>query len=144
MNSMKFGQIVTFAFRMLQSRAPIDTGNLRFNAMRLTFDSEGATIAIDQRIAPYMPYTNEPWVSPKWHGRQNPNQYWFDRAFEDLLHVMEWYTGGTAFRADAQSYVDIRGLAKAYNVQPEDIYINSVYQTSTYGRKKEWFSAFPQ
>lgn len=144
MDQAKFAQIVSFAFKLLQSRAPKDTGNLRYNSMRLTFDSEGATITVDQSIAPYMPYTNEPWVSPKWNGRQNPNQYWFDRGFEDLLHVLEWYTGGTAWRSDAPSYVDIRGLAKDYNVRPEDIYINSIYQNATYGRKKDWFSTFPQ
>lgn len=144
MDYIKFQEIVNFAFKMLQSRAPKDTGNLRYNAIRLTYDAEGATIEVDQSIAPYMPYTNEPWVSPKWHGRQNPNQYWFDSAFESLLHTLEWYTGGTAYRSDAPSYVDIRGLATAYRVRPEDIYINSVYLTNTYGRINQWNSAFPK
>lgn len=27
-----------------------------------------------------MPYTNEPWISPKWHGKKNPNEGWFDRT----------------------------------------------------------------
>lgn len=30
-------------------------------------------------IAPYVPYTNEPWISPKWNGKKNPNEGWWDR-----------------------------------------------------------------
>lgn len=32
----------------------------------------------------YMPYTNEKWVSPRWHGKQNPNQDWWDKAIYDI------------------------------------------------------------
>ena len=32
----------------------------------------------------YMPYTNEKWVSPRWHGKQNPNEDWFDKAIYDV------------------------------------------------------------
>ena len=28
----------------------------------------------------YMPYTNEKWVSPRWHGKKNPNEQWWQNA----------------------------------------------------------------
>lgn len=28
----------------------------------------------------YMPYTNERWISPRWHGRKNPNEQWWQNA----------------------------------------------------------------
>ena len=35
---------------------------------------------VDESIAPYVPYTNEPWISEKWNGKKNPNEGWFERA----------------------------------------------------------------
>lgn len=36
-------------------------------------------VYIDESIAPYVPYTNEPWVSAKWNGKKNPNEGWWQR-----------------------------------------------------------------
>ena len=35
----------------------------------------------------YMPYTNERWISPKWHGKKNPNEDWFDEAIHDVSRL---------------------------------------------------------
>lgn len=57
------------------------TGNMAFNATKLIFPSPTTcSIVIDESIAPYMPYTNEPWISPKWKGHKNPNEHWFDKS----------------------------------------------------------------
>ena len=68
---------------------PEDTGNMRYNAKFIRQVSENEIeIGIDGEIAPYMVYTNEPWISPKWKGAENPNEYWFDlaaRSFADEL-----------------------------------------------------------
>lgn len=57
------------------------TGNMAFNATKLEFLSPNeAHIYLDENIAPYVPYTNEEWISPKWKGHKNPNAGWFDRA----------------------------------------------------------------
>ncbi len=66
---------------VFKSVVPIRTGNLKHNAVKLEDKGNGVwEITIDQSIAPYMPYTNEPWVSPKWNGKKNPNEHWFDDA----------------------------------------------------------------
>ena len=57
------------------------TGNMALNATKIEFPSpDTCLIYVDQKIAPYVPYTNEPWVAPRWHGKKNPNEGWFERA----------------------------------------------------------------
>ena len=46
----------------------------------------------------YMPYTNEPWVSPRWRGRQNPNLYWFNDSTEYIAQYMARHLGGKYVR----------------------------------------------
>ena len=41
-----------------------------------------------------MPYTNEPWVSPKWHGKKNPNEAWFQDAVEYIAEYIADQTNG--------------------------------------------------
>lgn len=77
-------QFMSFANKFcekLRELAPYDTGNLANNAIQLHFEDEKtAVIQVNESIAPYMPYTNEPWISPKWNGKKNPNEKWFDNA----------------------------------------------------------------
>ena len=54
------------------------TGNMAFNALRYRVEGDIFHIWIDEGIAPYVVYTNEPWKSPKWHGKQNPNEGWWE------------------------------------------------------------------
>lgn len=71
--------VVDVVVQGLKSRSPIRTGNLRFNSIkRKTFSENDVHIYVNQKIAPYMVYTNEPWISPRWHGKKNPNEGWFD------------------------------------------------------------------
>jgi hypothetical protein len=82
----------------VKNSSPFDTGNLRYNAIR--FKDEGRTLVIyvDEAIAPYMPYTNELWISPKWHGKRNPNEGWFDDTAEKLVAALAQRLGGTLRR----------------------------------------------
>lgn len=76
------------ALGYIRAKSPIHTGNLRYNAIRVR--SISPTIAEvyvswtpeDGAIAPYMPYTNEVWISPRWHGKKNPNEGWWNGACE--------------------------------------------------------------
>jgi hypothetical protein len=71
------------------------TGNLRFNATII--EQSGAdeiTIYIDQSLAPYAVYTNEPWISPKWKGKKNPNENWFEKAAEKYASELARMIGG--------------------------------------------------
>lgn len=61
------------------------TGNLALTATQIRFkDANTCVIYIDPKIAPYMPYTTEKWISPKWKGKKNPNEGWFDRAANNV------------------------------------------------------------
>jgi hypothetical protein len=44
--------------------------------------------------APYMPYTNEPWVSPKWNGKPNPNEAWWNDAIVLIMEELAKMLGG--------------------------------------------------
>lgn len=77
------------AVKRLKFYAPFDTGNLRENAIRYEWrDNKTFVIYVDQNIAPYMPYTNEPWTAERWKGKKNPNEAWWQGAVEAIAEVM--------------------------------------------------------
>lgn len=57
---------------------PRDTGNLARNGIRYEIKDDAFILYVDEAIAPYMPYTNEPWTAERWHGKKNPNEGWWD------------------------------------------------------------------
>ena len=88
---------ILLAFVRMQGRTPIDTGNLRYNALQMSILQDKTEIFIDEKIAPYMKYTNENWNNfrPPLYGRQNPNEGWWDRAAHDAVYVLANMLGGT-------------------------------------------------
>lgn len=58
---------------------PYKTGNMALNALRMKIEGDNLFVYFDDEIAPYVPYTNEPWISTRWHGKKNPNEGWWDR-----------------------------------------------------------------
>lgn len=89
--------IMEGALNIVKKHAPIKTGNLKYNAIRLENKGDGVwEIVVSLDIAPYMPYTNEPWISPYWRGKQNPNEKWFQRAAEEVAIYIAQNLGGTA------------------------------------------------
>lgn len=81
--------------QLLQLLAPKDTGNLAINAIKLVFEGDNrAVIYVDLSIAPYMPYTNEPWTAARWNGKPNPNEGWFDNAIPQILAQLNREFGG--------------------------------------------------
>jgi hypothetical protein len=86
MTNRQFHQWVSTFVEEFRKSSPIKTGNLRFNAIRYVFVSPTQEeVYIDLDVAPYMPYTNEPWISPKWGNKKNPNEKWFERGVEEAL-----------------------------------------------------------
>ena len=66
--------------------SPYDTGNLRRDGIRYEFvDTNTFKIFVDEEKAPYMVFTNEKWISPKWNGKQNPNEKWWDNKAVDAV-----------------------------------------------------------
>jgi hypothetical protein len=79
MTADKFKSFCEEFLTELKAIAPYDTGNLSKNAIRIEWISEDeCNIYVDQDIAPYMVFTNEHWISPKWRGKQNPNEDWWN------------------------------------------------------------------
>ncbi len=91
------------AFEIVRrSMTPRDTGNLADNALQYNWEGERSLtfhMWVDQEIAPYMVYTNEPWVH-KWitmgnfrpgetvrrfRTWDNPNEGWWNEACEFVM-----------------------------------------------------------
>lgn len=74
---------------------PKDTGNLRYNSFKIKHKSKNTWVVyIDEKVAPYAPYVNEKWISPKWHGRQNPNEGFWKEVFEFIGLRINQLVGG--------------------------------------------------
>lgn len=85
----RFNEICLYAVDRLRYFAPIDTGNLKYNAIRYEWINETTfKIYVDESIAPYMPYTNEKWIAARWNGKKNPNEGWFDSACEFIIDLL--------------------------------------------------------
>lgn len=81
MTNAQFRSMCLAAFAEFQKLVPKDTGNMAYNASKIRFPSpDVCEIYVDPDIAPYLPYTNEPWVAERWHGKKNPNEEWFGKA----------------------------------------------------------------
>ena len=93
MTSNEFAIRVKECEAILRERAPVKTGNLRYNAIKLEMpDANTAILYVDEDIAPYMPYTNEKWEK---RPSRNPNEGWFDEAVQVIIQFIATYTGGT-------------------------------------------------
>lgn len=81
-------EVITIALgivdEMRDEWVPRKTGNMALNALRYSATNDLLDIEIDPNIAPYVPYTNEPWLSDKWNGKKNPNEGWWQRFVEEF------------------------------------------------------------
>lgn len=95
MTDADFKTACELAFETIRQMAPYDTGNLARNAIKLEFVSRKVVrIYVSEVIAPYMPYTNEPWISPHWNGKKNPNEGWFDASADLIAESLNKLLGG--------------------------------------------------
>lgn len=102
MNIRKKAYLLCFkAVQILRDRAPKDKGNLAFHAIMYTSEGVHGTtfkIWVDgngvEGIAYYMPFTNEKWISPRWNGKKNPNEQWWNRACEEIIEMFARELGG--------------------------------------------------
>lgn len=104
-----FDRVFLQAVDELRKKAPKDTGNLAYNAIKYRWNSPtqfeiyvdvGDTTAfvmgepLQRGRAPYMPFTNEMWISPRWNGKKNPNEEWWNRAIVDIIKYIAKRLGG--------------------------------------------------
>lgn len=103
MTSEEFEKACQVAVRYLRQFAPNpvtrakreSSGDLAFNAIKYEMpDPDTFIIYVDESIASYMPYTNEPWISYKWGGKKNPNEGWWQRAAAYVAMIVAQVTGG--------------------------------------------------
>lgn len=86
MTKKQFQNLFDAVIRILKSRSPIDTGNLRYNAIKWRWiDDKTFEIYVDPKIAYYMVYTEEPWIN---HPGKNPNEGWFRDTVEFIVNYI--------------------------------------------------------
>lgn len=85
---------------MIRNRSPIDTGNLRFNAIRYAEHAATAAIFVDEKVAPYMKYTNEHWSKfrPPLYGKLNPNYMWWNKSVDLAIQAMAIILNGEVIK----------------------------------------------
>jgi hypothetical protein len=106
MTQQEFDALCHKILWLVKSSSPIKTGNLRFNAIKIEFVSDDEChIYVDGEIdengnksgiAPYMVFTNEPWLSPRWKGAKNPNERWWDNLAEEIADFIAMETNAQA------------------------------------------------
>ena len=86
------------------------TGNLQKNATKFEVRSSteyclyiDESITTDEKGVSYMPFTNEPWISSKWRGLQNPNEGWFPRAVMRYAEAVATALGGKIVISESTS-----------------------------------------
>ena len=120
MDDSQLMSIATMAYNHLKNACPVDTGNMKYNAIRLTRVSENKIeVSIEASIAPYVVYTNEKWLSPRWKGKKNPNEKWIDDAADEIAARIRAFFGDRArFVVSADEVVN-RRANKAFLDSPE-------------------------
>lgn len=101
------------AWDFLKNSAPVDTGNLKQNAIQIRqIGVNEYEIKVNASIAPYAVYTNERWVAARWNGKQNPNEKWIDAAVKNIAEIIASYLGGDL--SYVEQYEDERWMNQAY------------------------------
>lgn len=98
MNNLNFQLFANDFVKIIKKLAPYRTGNLRNNSVQFFFEDgkiKKAVIYVNEDIAPYMPFTNEPWTASRWNGKQNPNEGWWDDSIEIAIRKLCNKFGGT-------------------------------------------------
>lgn len=122
-------RLASGALKQMRAVSPYDTGNLRDNGIRLTKTGVNEyTISIGAPEAPYAVYTNEKWVSPRWHGRKNPNEKWIDNGVRSVVMNIISSTGGRLYFAHSEDNDWVQG--------EKDRWINKTYWESAEGQAK--------
>ena len=77
----------------LKSVCPYRTGNLERNGIRIQVEGSGLKVIIghetSKQLGEYGVYTNEPWISPRWGGKQNPNEGWIERGIKKAIPMIQ-------------------------------------------------------
>lgn len=97
-------EIVLTILNIIRERTPVDTGNLKASTVQKRIDKDTWKIYVnagddpyakyERGQAPYVPFVNEPWISSYWHGKQNPNEAYWNNSIEYAIQYIAKVTGG--------------------------------------------------
>jgi len=86
------------ALKAVKQSAPVRTYNLQNSIKVRDLPNGGFEIFIDTNQAPYAEATIGPWVHGRWHGRQNPNEGWYDESIEQFIKTAKVRLSGQIIR----------------------------------------------
>lgn len=85
LSAKKMHRIALNCQKHMKELSPVDTGNMQQNISVVQDNARQYSIKIGGNVAPYAVYTNEKWVSPRWHGKKNPNEKWIDSGVSSFV-----------------------------------------------------------
>lgn len=88
---------------VLRVHCPLKTGRL---SKSINAENEQLVITIGDDDVQYAPFTNEPWVDERWHGKQNPNEGWIERALDIAVPIVDRLLQGSITEAEAREIVN--------------------------------------
>ena len=101
--------IVWKCYAILKRFAPEDTGTLKA-MITIQLYEDGFGLRIN---APYTVYTNEAWISPKWNGKQNPNEMWIQDAYNAIyMYLYQRLNGLDVLGEDFESPIEREEVAQ--------------------------------
>ena len=79
-----------------KANMPYKTGGLERSVTlkRITNGAEIYTTATTKNGNLLLPYTNGVWTHPRWKGRRNPHEGWWDKRAEQIGQYMAYTLGG--------------------------------------------------
>ncbi len=103
MTKAQFQRFCTKFYQKLYELAPKDTWNLADHGITLEWVNDNeCNIYVNEREAPYMVYTNEPWIAERWNEKKNPNEHWWNNAFYVIASELAQEFGGTFEAAESE------------------------------------------
>jgi hypothetical protein len=75
--------LIEDSLRMYTWKGDYSKGNLLINGI----DRTPTAVIIGNAYAPYALATNEKWTSPRWNGKQNPNEDWADNVVLQVTRI---------------------------------------------------------
>ena len=74
----------------VRKRCPRESGNLVDHGVKFIWLNDSTfQIYVEESEAPYMPFTNEPWVAERWHSKKNPNEAWWQDATRLVVELLK-------------------------------------------------------
>lgn len=87
---MNIDAIMARVLLLLKEQAPYRSGEL-VASITMNKTPTGYELRI---AAPHTVFTNEPWISPRWKGRENPNEAWIQHTHRLIAEFIARELGG--------------------------------------------------